>query len=457
MKNKDVAEAIDVALDINRLIQYKRAYIMKGDQSPQWLINGALYTEYEEIEDVEMSYVVISQLAKFMLTLHVLYPDLVQMKPIVGSLRLYNKIDGWLNLDDEDIPDFIYYADKTQNSVIKFMVKGIPLVSVFCGTATMGGDVSAIDVLVFPTNVKKYKKQILDFLTKIIQLWHDRVCKLEKRRITLSKGILDKLILRTGVKEKLFNYINNFILSEDLYKKELKLPWKLGILFEGPSGNGKTMTIRTIIKYFGLAYDDMCDRLDNRSNILLPKTFADSVTMKCYKTSIYSLYDFIYGNSSNKPVLIYAEDLDLLLDDDYGFSSVSKSAINNTLEGVNTIDDLLFIATTSNADRIPDFIIQKSGRIDETYFFDNPDADQISRFMDVHNISLKRGTQEKVIDILLKGRMSMAMVEKFIIMLKNPIINVRDPIKLAETIVHKIKQNELIGFDKSEYNTTSSV
>jgi transitional endoplasmic reticulum ATPase len=43
----------------------------------------------------------------------------------------------------------------------------------------------------------------------------------------------------------------SFFKSEEIYKT-LEVPWKRGLLFVGPPGNGKTISLKAIIKELGL-------------------------------------------------------------------------------------------------------------------------------------------------------------------------------------------------------------
>ncbi len=52
-----------------------------------------------------------------------------------------------------------------------------------------------------------------------------------------------KVILDEAVKKDLTSVTNKFFSSKQVYE-DLGVPWKRGLLFHGPPGNGKTISIK---------------------------------------------------------------------------------------------------------------------------------------------------------------------------------------------------------------------
>lgn len=63
----------------------------------------------------------------------------------------------------------------------------------------------------------------------------------------VMKSGWDKVILDESKKKELTSVTNKFFASKDVYD-DLGVPWKRGLLFHGPPGNGKTISIRALMK-----------------------------------------------------------------------------------------------------------------------------------------------------------------------------------------------------------------
>jgi transitional endoplasmic reticulum ATPase len=69
------------------------------------------------------------------------------------------------------------------------------------------------------------------YWTKSVDLWKE-----------VQKASWDKVILDPKMKTDLVAVCDTFFDSEDTYK-EYGVPWKRGLIFHGPPGNGKSTTI----------------------------------------------------------------------------------------------------------------------------------------------------------------------------------------------------------------------
>ena len=57
----------------------------------------------------------------------------------------------------------------------------------------------------------------------------------------------DKVILNEKTKQALTKVTSNFFDSREQYEK-YGVPWKRGLIFHGPVGNGKTVSIKALMK-----------------------------------------------------------------------------------------------------------------------------------------------------------------------------------------------------------------
>jgi hypothetical protein len=128
--------------------------------------------------------------------------------------------------------------------------------------------------------------------------------------------------------------------------KTYNLTPKRGIILYGDPGCGKTSLIHLLVdelkKYNGISI-----YFDNPFNwVELAK-----LVRKVEKT---------------RPLLCRIEDLDLVID------KFGEEVFLNFLDGLNSIDNVVYVATTNNLDRIPDRIKDRPSRFDKKYKIEKP-------------------------------------------------------------------------------------
>ncbi|VDC06307.1 unnamed protein product [Peniophora sp. CBMAI 1063] len=165
----------------------------------------------------------------------------------------------------------------------------------------------------------------------------------------IQKASWDDVILEDDFKEAVKKDIYGFFDSEKLYK-EYSLPWKRGIIFHGPPGNGKTITIKTIMKEADmLGYTPMYVKS-------FKSWMGDEGSMAA-----------VFGKArQNSPCLIVLEDLDALINDS------NRSFFLNELDGINGNDGILVIGTTNHFDRLDPGLSTRPSRFDRKYLYDDP-------------------------------------------------------------------------------------
>ena len=62
----------------------------------------------------------------------------------------------------------------------------------------------------------------------------------------IQKATWTDVILNKEMKETITDLMHKFFDSEDIYK-DLGVPWKRGVIFYGPAGNGKTISIKALM------------------------------------------------------------------------------------------------------------------------------------------------------------------------------------------------------------------
>jgi SpoVK/Ycf46/Vps4 family AAA+-type ATPase len=192
---------------------------------------------------------------------------------------------------------------------------------------------------------------------------------------------LDELfILPEPTQENVLRDIRTFWEREDWFKK-YKFVYKRGILLYGPAGSGKSSIINLIVheivkKFNGIVfYLHESDELSQFMNFV-PEIFKQI--------------------EPNRKVLCIIEDLD-------GFVQhrETESKLLNLLDGMNQINNIVFIASTNYPEQLKERITNRPSRFDRRYFIVNPN-EELRKFYfekkindeDLKTIDIKKWAKE---------------------------------------------------------------
>jgi len=281
------------------------------------------------------------------------------------------------------------------------------------------------------------KKDVLPkFFDDCVEMYRQKI-ELENK-IYQEENLFEKLFLKKGQKEEIINDVQTFLNSEKIYKEELKIPWKRGIVFYGPPGNGKTLLIKALRSYFNLKAMNLFDKVNNHGDILVEEAKAPlnilikrdgKFNIMQQRVFLRDLYHIKYP-SKKLPTLYYLEDLDKAVGKNTAdFGKVPLSSLLQFLDGVNQLSDVLIVATTNYIDELAEALISRPGRFDTIYKIDKPDNYQVKNMFDYYNINIEN---EELIVNQLQGS-SMAFVEEFI--------------KVAKTVYRRNKLTEKEAFE----------
>ena len=131
--------------------------------------------------------------------------------------------------------------------------------------------------------------------------------------------------------------------TKRIYEK-MQIAYKRGIILYGDPGNGKSATIREIIRRLPKITKIVITRIRN-----LPKILS-------------SLVKALDG----KKAIIIIEDFDSFVNER------NRSELLNILDGIEVKSGIFFIGTTNYPDKIDPAFMNRSGRFDRTYKIDNP-------------------------------------------------------------------------------------
>ncbi|KAG7449020.1 P-loop containing nucleoside triphosphate hydrolase protein [Guyanagaster necrorhizus] len=161
------------------------------------------------------------------------------------------------------------------------------------------------------------------------------------------------VILKEEFKEAFKKDVYGFFTSEAIYK-DLAIPWKRGIIMHGPPGNGKTISIKAIIK--------TCDA--KGFTPLYVKSF------KSYMGEEGSMAAVFNKARQLAPCVLILEDLDSLIND------ANRSFFLNQIDGLEGNDGLLVIGTTNHFDRLDPGLSSRPSRFDRKFLFGDPDQEE---------------------------------------------------------------------------------
>ncbi|MEZ0325065.1 MAG: AAA family ATPase [Fimbriimonas sp.] len=151
------------------------------------------------------------------------------------------------------------------------------------------------------------------------------------------------LVLPDGVMRTLEMHTSGFFESRDEFDA-LAVPWKRGILFTGPPGNGKSHLIRAIL---------------NRLSVprLIVKSFGDDAD------DVQEVFDKVRELS---PCVLVLEDLDSLIKKEL------LSVVLNSLDGTEPLNGVLVLATTNHPEKLDPAIRNRPSRFDRVIEFGPP-------------------------------------------------------------------------------------
>ncbi|KAH8113220.1 P-loop containing nucleoside triphosphate hydrolase protein [Phellopilus nigrolimitatus] len=169
----------------------------------------------------------------------------------------------------------------------------------------------------------------------------------------VQKANWDDVILNDTFKKALQKDVYSFFDSEDLYK-ELGIPWKRGLIMYGPPGNGKTISLKAIMKTVQA----------KGYNPLYVKSFQSWMGEEGAMQEVFGKARIL------APCVLILEDLDSLINDR------NRSFFLNQLDGIESNDGLLLFGTTNHFDRLDPGLSERPSRFDRKYNFGDPDRDE---------------------------------------------------------------------------------
>ncbi|WVQ61885.1 uncharacterized protein L199_000018 [Kwoniella botswanensis] len=167
---------------------------------------------------------------------------------------------------------------------------------------------------------------------------------------SVQKASWEDVVLEDRFKTALQSDYRSFLKSEKTYK-DLGVPWKRGLIFLGPPGNGKTISLKALMK-----------------EVKVPSLYVKS--FHSWAGDEKGIRDIFSRARAEAPCVLVLEDLDSLITDQ------NRSFFLNEVDGLEDNDGLLLIGTTNHFDRLDPALSSRPSRFDRKYTFPDPSRAQ---------------------------------------------------------------------------------
>lgn len=147
----------------------------------------------------------------------------------------------------------------------------------------------------------------------------------------VQKANWEDVILNEEMKKTITGLMHKFFDSEDIYK-DLGVPWKRGVIFYGPAGNGKTISIKALMH-----------SLFKKNGDSIPSLYVKAAPNTWDIRSIFSLARYM------APCLLIFEDIDTIVTPgsrSYFFNEVDGLGMSMSISLHMVITDMITQRTT---------------------------------------------------------------------------------------------------------------
>lgn len=178
---------------------------------------------------------------------------------------------------------------------------------------------------------------------------------------SVQKSRWDDVILDDEMKQHIIADVENFFDGRETYEN-LKVPWKRGVIYWGPPGNGKTISIKAMMHslYQRGAHGD--------PRMAVPTLYVR--TLSSFAGPEYSIRSIFAKARQVAPCYLVFEDLDSIVDDRV------RSYFLNEVDGLRSNDGILMVGSTNHLDRLDPGIAKRPSRFDRKYYFPDPNYTQ---------------------------------------------------------------------------------
>lgn len=173
--------------------------------------------------------------------------------------------------------------------------------------------------------------------------------------LQVQKASWDKVILEPNLKSELEHVASSFFDSRDTYAK-YGVPWKRGLIFYGPPGNGKTISIKALMRTLYARKDP------------IPSLYVRNVAQP------YQIGVVFQQARALTPCCLIFEDVETIVTDK------TRSIFFNEIDGIASNDGILLLASTNYLDRLDPGLTKRPSRFDRKYNFPRPNEGEREQY-----------------------------------------------------------------------------
>ncbi|MFZ5442496.1 MAG: AAA family ATPase [Myxococcota bacterium] len=201
----------------------------------------------------------------------------------------------------------------------------------------------------------------------------------EPLHATIQQTSFDDLILPPALLDGVRDDVRRFVHAKDTYAR-YRVPWKRGLLLLGPPGNGKTHTLRAIVRESGWP-------------CLYVKSFQGRHEAEQGIAAVFA------RARRAAPCVVVLEDLDCLIDDG------NRSVLLNELDGFAENDGLLVVATTNHPEKLDRSLLDRPSRFDRKFHFGLPAPEERRRYLARwrHGLAPELRASDGALEALVEG------------------------------------------------------